>query len=368
MAGRGFNVRTRPLGQTGVQIAAERGHTREISSIIFHLSFYVLLVGIGISQVYSFDGQVDMTEGGTFTDTRLSYGQVKSGPGWALDDHRGFRVTLDDFAADFHPTGTPAEYTTRATVTTADGEARTERIRLNEPAHVDGMTLYVLRYGLAPRLRLTDVTTGQDIFRDTVRTRAVEGGGYIGTAMLRTGEDRQEAMQVALLPGDNYDPARPHDNLELVIDLYQGQLGLGGQSTPEELVPTWGQALTDQSAVAMGERATLGDLEVEYLELPLWAGFQVSRQPGHGVLLLGAALLMASLPGALYSYRRRYWIDVIDAVEPSGRDLHVRLAGVALQRQERFTVEFAEIATALRGVDAPTIVPEVPVEREVSRV
>lgn len=340
---RGYRTRAR----AGGQVAGERGRARELGSIAFHASVYVLLLGVGVAHLWGFSGQVDLTEGESFTDTRVSYGQVASGPAFGLDDHRGFTVELDDFSVDFHRDGSPSDFRTLAVIrSAADPGAVDEReIRLNHPARVDGMTLYVLRYGIAPRVVLR-APDGAPVFDAPVRLQAAEGGAWMGTAPVRTSGDDQMALQLALVPAGRSVRDDPHEGLVLLADLYEGPLNLGSAAEPDLL--DWSPHLVGQAVVDEGASQLIGGggdsaYELAYVDRPYWAGFQASHQPGRWLLLTGAGLLLAGLVPSLFAYRRRCWVEVEVCADSS----QVTVAGVALHREDRFRTEFARIATEL---------------------
>jgi len=95
-----------------------------------------------------------------------------------------------------------------------------------------------------------------------------------------------------------------------------------------------------------GERVVIGDIEIEFVELRRWVGFQVSRRPGVPWLLLGSAMMTLGLIAALYAYRRRIWV-VVDGVDPAGRTL-VSVVGRAFQRPDVAAEEHQRIAEGLR--------------------
>lgn len=87
------------------QVAAEKGHVlREGGSLLFHFSFYVLLVGVVLGQLLGFSGQVGIIEGPehSWTETEVAYWSLTPGRWWDGGDHRGFQLTPDRFDVDWH--------------------------------------------------------------------------------------------------------------------------------------------------------------------------------------------------------------------------------------------------------------------------
>jgi cytochrome c biogenesis protein len=345
------------------QLAAERGHWREGGSLIFHSAFYVLLVGVIVGQTFGFTGQVNLVEGRGFTDTRLSYDFPNPGRFFSLTDHPGFTVTLEDFEASYHEDLTPADYVSRLTVDGADG-TRTEELRVNHPVRVDGFNLYQARFGMAPRVIVRLASDGRVLHDAPVVLNQVEGTNqWTGVAKVPVGGARpapgagplpEMALELALLPdaaetadGRPVSASPRPDNPLLFANVFVGDLGLERPVPASELLREWpASAVVDTIALPQGRSVEVagGAFTVEFAELPLWSGLQVSRQPARPLLLAAAVLLLLGLVPSLYAYRRRLWV----AARPAGTGSEVVLAGVALQRHAAFDEEFASIAEALR--------------------
>jgi cytochrome c biogenesis protein len=327
------------------QLAAEKGHWREGGNLVFHSAFYVLLIGVAIAQAFGFTGQINVVEGGTFTDTRIVYGNVRTGRWFGIDDHRGFQVRLDDFDATYHANGTPDDFVSKVTVLDEGTVAREgATVRVNAPLRYDGMKLYQLRFGLAPRVVVR--AGGTVLFDDSVMM-ADNGGVWTGTAKVKTSGADQIALDLALLPDFGLDARRrpvsrspQPDNPVLFADLWVGQLGLERPVDASQFIRD-GEPVAG-ATLAPGDTSDplLGNLTVEFAELPMWSGFQVSHAPGRWTMLVGCGALLVGLVASLYGYRRRVWAE---AWRDDDGTTRVVLAGVALQRK----VEFAEAFEAL---------------------
>lgn len=347
------------------QLAAERGHAREGGSLVFHLSFYVLLLGAVIGHTFGFAGQVNVVEGESFADTPLSYiGGDATGRLFSEDRHRGFVVELEDFDVSyFDEPGAqeaagpvslvPRDFVSTVTIREGGQEVRTEDVRVNHPIAHDGVKLYQIRFGFAPRI---DVTTagGAALFSQPVQL--VEQGGSIWTGVAKVAafdEDSQIALELVLLPDADFSDdgmpiSRTPDarNPRLAVVLWYGALGLERNVPPAEFDREAGRRIRQPLILAEGESGTFEDLgiEVSFPELPYWSGFQVSQEPGRELLLVGAILLLGGLIPSLYAYRRRVWVD---ARSTDGGTVLV-LAGVALQRKQTFVEAFSTLGDDLR--------------------
>jgi cytochrome c biogenesis protein len=333
------------------QVAAEKGHWREGGNLLFHSAFYVLLIGVAIAQALGFTGQINVVEGSTFTDTRIVYGNVRVGRWFGIDDHRGFQVRLDDFAATYHANGTPDDFVSTVTVLDDGAVAREgATVRVNAPLRYDGMKLYQLRFGMAPRVI---VRAGDTVlFNDSVMM-ADNGGVWTGTAKVKTSGTEQIALDLALLPDFGLDPqGRPVNrspqpvNPVLFADLWVGELGLERPVDASLFIRDGAPVASTSLAPGDTSDPLLGNLTVEFVDLPMWSGFQVSHAPGRWTMLVGCAALLIGLVSSLYGYRRRVWAEAWHAADGTTR---VVLAGVALQRKVVFADAFAALTDEVRA-------------------
>ncbi len=345
---RAIDVTTTRSGRE--QIAAERGHWREGGNLLFHTAFYVLLIGVAVAQAFGFAGQINVVEGGTFTDTRIVYGNVRAGRYFGIDDHRGFQVRLDDFDASYHANGTPDDFVSTVSIIEDGDVVRSGvRVRPNHPLRHDGMKLYQLRFGMAPHVI---VKAGDTVLFDDRVMLGNSGGVWTGTAKVKTSSPDQIALDLALLPDFAVDDrGRPFSRSEqpdapvLFADLWVGELGLERAVDASRFIRE-GEPVAGTTLVPGGTSdPLLANLTVEFADLPLWSGFQVSHAPGRWTMLAGSVLLLVGLISSLYGYRRRVWVE---AHRTDDGMTTVVVAGVALQRKVVFADAFAALVAAVR--------------------
>ena len=328
------------------RVAAERGHWREGGSLLVHTSFYLLLAGVIGGHALGFIGQVNVVEGGSFTDTRIAYDRAEPGALFDLDAHRGFEVRLDEFDVAFNPDQTPAEFVSHVTVLEGGEPVDTGEVRVNDRLERAGMNIYQMRWGYAPELR---VRSGDEaIYEDHLMLAEEDTGVWTGVAKVAVA-DPQIALEVLLVPDHDVDadgevinrsPAA--NNPQLYANVWVGDLGFERALPAAEFDRDGGERIATAQLAPGESAALLGDqLALDFDDLAHWSGFQVAHQPGRGVLLAAALLLLAGLIPSLYAYRRRVWVDVAR----DGEGTRVRLSGVAQQRDERFAEEFDRLAT-----------------------
>jgi len=349
-------------GSPPAQVAAEKGlWSREGGSLLFHLSFYVLLAAIVFGQLTTFEGQVGVVEGDRgFTDTEVAYWTYRPGRWFGPEQHAGWQLRLNQFEVDWirdpaaPGAGQPTTFRSDVTVTEDDGARWEAVVEGNRPITIDGFKVHQLDWGYAPRIV---VEYGDEVvFDDFVTTIALDRAGFRG-AVKAPGADPDVGLDVFLYPfAPEGEPGAPptltgapwDDDPVLIISQYRGDLQLGAtQQTIIEL-DTERLELEGGSFLRPGQEVTIEGVTISFPELRRWVGFQVSSRPQIPWLLFGAGLLVAGLVPALYAYRRRLWV-VATRADDGARTL-VRVSGRAFQRPEAFEEEHRRIVAALAEV------------------
>lgn len=339
-----------PSSSRPPQVAAEKGlWSREGGSLLFHLSFYVLLAAVVFGQLLGFEGQRAVVEGESFADTPVSYWTYGPGRWFSDDDHAGWTLALDEFEVDWvrDPTapgaGQPTTFRSAVTVTRVDGGQLQTVIEGNRPLTVDGMKIHQLDWGYAPRV---EVEVDGEVLYDRPLTAQVTDTGFFRAAIKVPAADPDVGFDAWLVPfapdseeGPIFTGAPWDDAPLLVLRQYRGDLQIGRtQQTINELdtsrLESMGGAL-----LRLGDEVELADgVVVRFTNLDRWVGFQVSNRPQLPWLILASVLLLGGLLPALYAYRRRLWVVAVRD-EPQRRTL-VTVAGRAFQRPQAFEDEY----------------------------
>ncbi|MFA9446260.1 cytochrome c biogenesis protein ResB [Egicoccus sp. AB-alg6-2] len=367
-----WRVRTETdAGEDGVvesgpppQVAAEKGlWSREGGSLLFHLSFYVLLAAIVFGQLLSFEGQRAVVEGERFADTPVSYWTYGPGRWWGEDSHRGWILDLEQFHVDWvrdplaPGAGQPTLFRSDVEVTRPDGSTRQTVIEGNRPLVVDGMKIHQLDWGYAPLVQVE--VDGELVYEDYLTATATDAG-HFRAAVKAPSADPDLGMSVFFYPyapdneaGEPVPTGAPFADAPLVLfQLFRGDLQLG--RTPQTINELDTSALESAGGAWLREGAEvdMGDgVVVRFVELRRWVGFQVSARPQIPYLLLASGMLLAGLWPALYAFRRRLW--VVAERDPGSGHTIVTVAGRAFQRPQAFDDEHAAFVTRLaRHLDA----------------
>jgi cytochrome c biogenesis protein len=101
--------------------------------------------------------------------------------------------------------------------------------------------------------------------------------------------------------------------------------------------------------LGLGETEALpGGIEITFRELREYTQLLVKRDPGIGLMLAAAILILVGLVPALASSRRRVWVRATGA---DGAGTRLQVGGFALQRRAAFEEEFEAIASELSKVE-----------------
>ena len=345
------------------QVAAEKGlWTREGGSLLFHLSFYVLLAAIVFGQLLTFEGQRGVVEGEEgFSDTAVSYWTYRPGRWFGQDDHAGWRLDLEEFYVDWvrdplaPGAGQPTTFASDVTITPLGGEPFQARIEGNHPLVVDGMKIHQLDWGYAPRVV---VEVDGQVVHDAFLNATVTDAGFFRSAVKAPAAEPDVGLELFFYPyappgedGPVLTGAPWAEEPGLLLSQWRGDLRLGAtQQTINEL-DTGQLSLEGGAFLRVGESIELEGVTIRFPEVRRWVGFQVSHRPQIPWLLTGAGLLLAGLVPALYAFRRRLWVQAVRDPR-DGRTL-VTVFGRSFQRPEAFEVEHArivdELATRIGG-------------------
>ncbi len=347
-----------PVGAAGgLGLAAEKGMAREVGSLLFHWSFFLLLLGVAYGKGAGFTGAATVVEGNTWTEAHASYDiPPREGRFFRESMHTGFQIRVRDFDVTYRESGLPREFVSRVDVLDGGRPAGSREIRVNEPLAYRGVKVYQSGYGWAPVVEVRQdgrlLTSGPVVFfTDDQQDQRVPWRGAIKLPSLRP----QVGIEFRLLPDPEGfllgAPMLEARNPFLAFTAYRGDLKLAAAQSVFFLDKS-GLTEWERGGIGQGDTAILpGGLEISFPELRQYTQFLVKRDPGLGIVLWSAVLLLGALLPALYSSRRRVWVRV----EPEGEGSRLEVAGFALQRKAAFEEEFEALARAL--------VPAGPTER-----
>ncbi|MEP7737887.1 cytochrome c biogenesis protein ResB [Nocardioides sp. 31GB23] len=347
------------------EVRAEKGHTRELGNLVFHLSLLVLLVGVAAGRLFGYEGRVAVVEGSNFANVASSYDAITPAPLADLSDLEPVQLTLESFAAEFETSGArrgePRDFAAAVSYRSDAQGSGTYTVEPNRPLDIGGTKFFLTGHGYAPEVTVRDgngdvATSGPTIFLPMDQSFTSDGVVKVPDAQpesialqglfLPTAARGENGISVSIFPDDL--------NPRLELTAYTGDLGLD-DGTPQSVFALDFDDLDEVTgrtgqewrvSLAPGQTARLPDGlgSVTFDGLSRFANFQVARDPGKEISLVAAILLLLGLTLSLGVARRRVWVRRVG-------DLEIEVAARALSRRELPVDELTILAHVL--VPAP---------------
>jgi cytochrome c biogenesis protein len=346
------------LAEHDGELAGEKGFLREASSLLFHVSLLVLLVGLAYGKGYGYRGQAAIVEGETWANARVGYDSFSPGRFFGPERLAPFQLRLEDFTNSFHPDNTPREFASRLTALDLDGRTlQSQRVAPNRPMTVDGVRIFQSDYGYVPVVRVQgrdgrDLVAAQEVL--TLRDPASE---WSTGAVKVTRADPQVGLELTMFTGLVTAPDCPGGapfcndprlvRPVLVVLAYQGDLQADRAQSVFTLDRSRLEPLGDRPLLLVpGQSKELANgMVVSFTDLKQYSVLTLARDPGVPVVAVAAGLLLGGLVPSLYVTRRRVWAR---AVPDGAGGARVELAGLALQGKAAFEGELTRLAEQVR--------------------
>lgn len=270
----GYRVRLEAIGGT-THLLGERNRFAPLASIASHASLVLFVVGMGfVTPRFGYE-----------TALKVPVGEGR--PTGFPDDPQTVLVQNENFVARFDPSGAPLDYrTTIAVYRNGDQIARKE-ITVNDPLSIDGWVLHENFFGPAVEIDVRD-----------------EAGLILYSgAVLLDGNLAGKPEGLLAVPGTDV-------SIELL--LAKGEGGVAELTVIGARQPTGDQ---EGPQIVFGAVLNTGDgywapdpgIGVEFRKPSSYIGLIAKRDPGQGLIWLGAVLLIAGISVSLLRPRRRVW-------------------------------------------------------------
>ncbi|MVU83646.1 cytochrome C biogenesis protein ResB [Nocardia sp. ET3-3] len=376
---RGWRTVVQPGNREGeLTLSAEKGYTRELGNLVFHLALVGLLAAVAIGKLFGYEGNVVVLANdgpGFCTTSPAVFDSFRAGN---VNDGTGLTpmcVRVKDFKADYLENGQASMFTSNIQYQTGSDlnsdTWRDARIQVNHPLRVAGDRVYLQGHGFAPKFTVT-FPNGQ------TRTEAIQWKPDDATTFLSSGvlridppggmyptEEERRKHQIAI-QGLFAPTALMHGQLltsmypamkdpAVAIDIYQGDTGLDtgrAQSLfalDQEMIKQGRLVKQNRVNLKPGETSTLPDgTKVTFDGAEEFVNLQVSHDPAQQWVLVSALTMMAGLLVSLLVKRRRIWLRVYPGEEADGvRRTVVEMGGLARTDQAGWGGEFDRLRERL---------------------
>ncbi|HEY8371927.1 MAG TPA: cytochrome c biogenesis protein ResB [Pseudonocardiaceae bacterium] len=377
---RGWRIqeRTEPGGDGRPEvrtISAERGFLREAGNLVFHFSMIGLLVGLAIGKLFGYEGQVIVMANGSqwCNSALLNYDSFRAGLRVDGTELTPFCIRVDSFTGRYLPNGQAESF--HAELAYQAGEDLDQNrwqpygLEVNSPLRVAGDRVYLLGHGYAPVFTVTFPNGEQ-------RTQAVQWRPVDLRTLLSEGavkfdppgvtdpaERRRNQLAItglfaptAVFQGTVLSSGFPTlEDPAVAVDVLRGDLGT--DSGRSQSIFSIDQSMVDSGRLQRvarenlrpGEEIRLDDgTTVRFDGVEQWVSLQISHDPGQGLVLISAVVVIAGLGVSLTVKRRRLWLRITPAGEGGepGRTV-VEVGGLARTDQAGYGEEFTRLAREL---------------------
>lgn len=304
--GASLMVRIPAAWQRGVQQAERtRAFWAEVASIVFHGSFFLLLVGVVYGKAAGFTGNAAIVEGDSFVEARANYDNLDEGV--LAPRHAGFELKVDTFQAEYYPSGAPKDFVSRVRLFEGDRMIAAKEVRVNHYVAHQGVKIYQAGYGWAPALRIETpdgrvVSDGSAIFLgDPQFARGVVKAPSAGPP------SQQLGATAWLVPDPRWseDSIRPGTaepkNPILLVRLYRGDLHMDQLAQNVYTLDTGGMDLLWRGALRLGDSVTTPDgYRITFRALHQYTDLTVKKDPGVGIVFGAFVIGLTALLLGLY--------------------------------------------------------------------
>ena len=276
----------------------------EIASIIFHGSFFILLIGVLYGKAGGFVGNAAVVAGDSFVEARANYDNLSEGV--LSTNHEGFQVKVDSFNAAYWPSGSPRDFTSRVQIYDGGRLVESRSIQVNHYVDYRGVKIYQASYGWAPTLKI-----------QTPDGRVVEDGPtiFVGDPQLANGvvkapsagPGNQELGATAIFMPDPQitnqaiGPGTPQlRNPILLVRLFRGDLHL---NQPQNVftLDTSNMDLRWRGALRLGDSVVTPDgYRLTFAALKPYTDLTINKDPGIPIVLAAFVIGLFALLIGLY--------------------------------------------------------------------
>jgi cytochrome c biogenesis protein len=278
----------------------------EAGSLVFHVSFFVLLFGVMFNLAAGFTAFVNVVEGDSVVEARPSYDRIEEGVLYNPQSHKGFEVKVDRFNASYYNTGRPADFVTHAEVLDQGRKVSEKDIRVNQYLAYNDIKFYQASYGWAPVIQVFD-PSGRLIFDSPV---VFFGDPQLSNGVIKIPASGSAGQQLGarmfFVPDLQGDAQNAHagsanpNNPALSMIFFQGDLHADRVQNVYDIdVSSMKQVWS--GGLLLGSTAQMpGGYRVSFPRLDRYTGLQVTYAPGLPIIYSSFALMLGGLLVRLY--------------------------------------------------------------------
>lgn len=310
-----FRVIVDPRGR-GLALYADRFRFGPFGTVLAHVSFVVILLGVLLSASTG------------FKDTQVA---VPVGTQVAVGHGTGLSVRADAFNDSYYLDGSPRDYSSDLVILRGGRAVARQTVRVNSPLRYAGISFHQAFFGVAADMLVKD-STGRTVHTGGVPLNwsSSDGKHTIGQFTLA---DAGLTVYVVAAASGEVDPS-----------IGAGQVQLEIYRTGAEQQPIATQVI-DQ-----GRATTVSGLSYTFVRERPFTGLIVSRDPGALWVWIGSTLMVLGLFMVFFFPHRRIWVRVYRTA--TGSEIHV---ASPTRRDSGFESLMRRVSTQLASAGGPPV-------------
>ena len=321
--------RTAVAHEAGIaKVQGTQGRAGVWGSFLFHASILMILAGVALSTLMSFEASIALTEGQAF-DQRTDRFGVQKADSWYVPPSAPLRFRLIRVVPDYEVNGA----TTTASIVEATPDAASARfpVHINRGLRLAGRPLHQgWQTGYSPQV-VVETADG---------TRLIEG--YVRLAALARSKNTRHQDFVKI----------PGRNMRVEFELWPDAVYRDGVYRSKSTAlrnPVLHVQIYENDKLALdqfltlGETATTDGLTARFPDVRRWSQLDVADDPGPVVLMAGSLLASIGLALRLLCVRRRIVVSLRQVNQVVAFDLN----GSTEKFQHAFKEELASVRCAL---------------------
>ena len=347
--------------RVGDVVCAERGYTRELGNLTFHVALLGVLLSVGYGSLLGHSGTAIVVEGQGFSNTLTQYDDISTGAAFngRLDP---FTVRLDAFHVAYETgpvqTGAAREFKADVTVTEPSG-THNDTIEVNKPLTIGSTDVHLVGHGYAAVVTVRD-GNGNVAYSGPVVFQPLDSNlKSAGAINVPDARPQRIGLDGYFLPTASVGAAGP---VSLFPEALNPELFLTAWAGPPKTENGAPSSVFSLDTTGMTQLTLNGDLLRMELKpgdsyvLPnglgivsfdgwkRWVKLQVSTTPGMGAILAFVLLAVAGMALSLSVKPRRAWFmvsggdvwtagaDRVDGRSGVGEDVAAVAAELGLER------------------------------------
>lgn len=307
-----------------ITVSGHKGRFGQIGSLLFHLSFIILLFGVLLGKLTGMNSHIRLAEGDVFEVSDSGFAQMGVTPDKArfFTGFKPFTMEINDFDVKFLPSGQPETFVTTATIFESGKKIGTEKMWVNKPLSFNGIDFYQSSYGWIPIIEMMD-SKGKVISKQAPYVSPSEGEPYPEQINFENG-----------ISGE-------------VIFYTDYETGFPGARKPGidlQLYDANNKPVLD-GLIKLGQTAKIGDKKIKFSKLSQWTGLEIAKDAGVPIIWSAFIIGPLGLLVAFYLIYRRVWVNL----RREGSKVYIHIGGLSDRNKLAFENEFNRLVSEIEA-------------------